>query len=76
SNCSGYDRASIVFDHATDTRYDATLSVPYCSGSNTPFSFTGQLYPGTYKVTVRKSSYDTNNLPSWDSVVVERLAIP
>ncbi|MHB8878324.1 MAG: hypothetical protein ACYC8T_31900, partial [Myxococcaceae bacterium] len=67
---SGYTRAELAFDHTTDTRYSTSLWVQGCTVPSDAYSFTGKLYPGTYKVTVRRGSYGSaSNLPAWDTVV-------
>ena len=74
-----YTRATVAFEHTTDSRFDQTLYVGTCANTTDPFTFTGQLYPGTYKVTVAKytGSYALgSNLPGWTTVAVERLTIP
>ena len=61
-------RRGLVFTHATDHRYDARAWVP-CSYSGTatrsPWTFTAQLYPGTYTVVV--SPYASPPLPTWNT---------
>ncbi|MHB8878266.1 MAG: hypothetical protein ACYC8T_31610, partial [Myxococcaceae bacterium] len=66
-----YSRATVKFEHATDSRFDQTLYVGTCANTTDPFTFSGQLYPGTYKVTVAKytGSYALgSNLPGWSTV--------
>ncbi len=65
------------FEHLTDTRFNRILSVPCDFNANTSaFTFTGLLYPGVYKVTLDRQASAATNLPSWSTVVVERLAVP
>ncbi|MBL8954751.1 MAG: hypothetical protein JNK82_28495, partial [Myxococcaceae bacterium] len=69
----------IEFDHLTDTRFNGGADVR-CTGASTthPFTFSTELYPGVYEVTVRApDSYDqASNLPRWSTKVVERLRVP
>ncbi|MBL8952675.1 MAG: hypothetical protein JNK82_17985, partial [Myxococcaceae bacterium] len=62
----------IDFTHTTDNRFNGGAYVR-CTGASTthPFTFSTELYPGTYKVTVRApDSYDqASNLPRWSTVV-------
>jgi len=71
TSCSaGYSRATLQFTHVSDSRFNASTSVPYCTVTSDPFDFTVNLYPGTYKVTVSKPTTRTeSNLPSWSTEV-------
>ncbi|MHB8878109.1 MAG: hypothetical protein ACYC8T_30800, partial [Myxococcaceae bacterium] len=77
---TNYRRAVLDFEHTTDTRFNRTLYVNGCITPAEAFDFTGKLYPGVYKVTVTRSTYDSSyaqtNLPIWPTVVVERLQVP
>ncbi len=77
---SYYARAEINFEHTTDSRFNSIANVAGCTNPSDAFNFSTQLYPGTYKVTVRRSSYDASyastNLPDWPTVVVDRLLVP
>ncbi|MFZ5442305.1 MAG: hypothetical protein ACOZQL_20015 [Myxococcota bacterium] len=68
----------IQFKHLTDSRYDTTARFGVGSGSctyGTAWTWTAQLYPGTYEVTVEQDN-NTSALPEWDTVVVGRIAVP
>ena len=74
NGASQYVAAYLNFVHLTDTRYNSTAVVPCASSTTSAWTFTTLLYPGTYKVTVQKTGQ--SNLPSWDTVVAERLRVP
>lgn len=62
---TGYSRAVIQFDHLTDARYSTSTSVPGCNSPIDPFNFSVNLYPGSYRVTVRRGTYGSvSGLPS------------
>jgi hypothetical protein len=69
-----YIAAILTFTHLTDARFSSTAVVPCSSSSATNWTYSTQLYPGTYSVTVKKSGQ--SNLPAWDTVAVERLQVP
>jgi hypothetical protein len=50
SSCSSADRATVKLDDAARD-YHFSFPVP-CNGATTPFSWTGVVFPGTYRVTV------------------------
>ena len=50
STCNNSDRAMVNFDDATNG-YHIGIPVP-CNGATSPFTFTGSVYPGTYRVSV------------------------
>ena len=70
STCSSSARATVRF---VDTRrnYDISIPVP-CNGANTPFTFSGSVYPGTYRVTVAGG---LSSLPGAPYVVYESLSL-
>ncbi|MBI3185675.1 MAG: hypothetical protein HYZ28_26345 [Myxococcales bacterium] len=72
SNCSTSDRATVYFKSAANPNYDTFIAVP-CNGATTPFTFSGQVYPSTYEISVRGG---LSSLPSWTVVIVDRLQIP
>jgi hypothetical protein len=51
--------------------YDISIPVP-CNGANTPFTFSGTVFPGTYRVTV---SGGLSSLPGAPYVVYESLSL-
>ncbi|MDP3575442.1 MAG: hypothetical protein Q8S42_32755 [Archangium sp.] len=75
ANCtSGYPYGTLEFVHATDTRFNTSVSLE-CRGATT-FNFSLPLYPGTYRVTEQPTSYvSMTNLPTWSTVVVNALRI-
>ncbi len=71
STCGSADRAYVEF---TDWGRGYIFDIPVpCNGTTTPFTFSGKVYLGTYRVSVRGSS---SNLPTVPYVVVDRLAVP
>ena len=56
--------------HLSDARFSATTAV-----NCTTRDFSIALYPGTYTVTLGPDT-DSTTLPSWSTVVVERLLVP
>ncbi len=71
--CSGTALAYVNFVHATDSRYDASLTLPGCSALGTPnFQYSTQLYAGTYKVSVAGGR---SNLPRQRLVVNPALSV-
>src|SRR5207249_4501539 len=56
------------YTRTTDSRYDQTYYTT-CNTSGAAWTFSTQLYPGTYKVTAQRYSSNTDNLPSWSTVV-------
>ncbi|PZR08955.1 MAG: hypothetical protein DI536_24025 [Archangium gephyra] len=66
--CSSNTRARITFDHTTDTRFSSATDVLGCTNLNDPYTFTTQLYPGTYKVTVTRGGSGGSTLPNWATV--------
>ncbi len=74
--CSTSTRAELQFTHLTDSRFNATTTVPGCSMTTDPYTFTIALYPGVYRVTVSRGTSGGSTLPSWSTVVVPRLQVP
>ena len=74
--CYSSTGVSLDFTCLSDARFSTTLSAT-CNTTGGPWAFSGKVYPGVYKVTASKGSpYNTDNLPSWSTVVVDRLQIP
>ncbi len=70
SGCSSSDRATVVFTEATQ---GAVFEVPVpCNGGNTPFTFSGFVFPGTYKVAVVGG---TSSLPKTPFIVQPSLSV-
>jgi predicted ester cyclase len=75
SYCYSTTGVSLKFVDSADSRFNTTLDAT-CNTTGAPFSFTGQLYPGTYQVTASNGSpYNTDNLPNWDTVVATALTV-
>jgi len=70
STCSTSVRATVRFVDAT-RGYDIPITVP-CAGGNTPFNFTGTVFPGVYRVTVAGG---LSSLPTAAYVVYESLTL-
>ena len=69
SVCEKYrSRAWVRFENATSPEYSQEVSVPECAKSTDPLSWSTQLRPGTYLVTVRGENI-TSPLPDWALVV-------
>ena len=70
SSCSSVARAYI--DMVDETRgYHLVLTVP-CDGATTPFTFSGAVYPGTYRVLVRGHS---SSLPTTAYLAIPQLVV-
>jgi hypothetical protein len=70
STCSSSARATVRLVDAV-RGYDISIPVP-CNGANTPFTFSGTVFPGTYRVTV---SGGLSSLPGAPYVVYESLSL-
>jgi hypothetical protein len=71
SGCSSADRAYVHFDDAQKSYY-FQIPVP-CNGGSTPFTFSGFVYAGVYRVGV---SGGLSNLPSVQYIAIEKIQIP
>ncbi len=68
-SCSTASPATIYFDSLNDN-YDTT-ALATCDNA---FSWSVNLFPSTYKVSVRGNSF--TDLPQWEQVIVERIVLP
>jgi hypothetical protein len=72
---SGYGRAVVNFNHATNSHYDDSIEIGDCSSSSSSNTYTWSLAlrPGIYRVSVTGENYSA--LPHWSIVVVDRLTV-
>lgn len=70
--------AEVLFEHTSDSRFNTGTGVQCGASGPGDFPFSVDLYPGTYKVTVRRPSYSgaDTNLPGWSTVVTTALRVP
>jgi hypothetical protein len=71
ATCNSADRGTVHFVDSAQN-YSFAIGIP-CNGRTTPFTFSGHVYPGTYRVSVSGSSY--SDLPSQKYLVASALTI-
>ncbi len=65
------------FTNTADARFNASTYISCNGRSTSSWMYSLQLYPGIYRVVaLRDSTTLSSNLPTWATVVVERLQVP